>query len=132
MHGVVAVFHEHSEELAELHGESYASTWTQAIHVLAASLPRWHIGCAPVAGKNLAFFKVDVNRMIPAAAGVLESPDFARTRCGRRGDPAIVGLQHGSTVCLHAPGIFVRWIGKVLGATAELKRPFPYHRDVRK
>ena len=93
MHGVVAVLHEHSVELAELHGQSYASTRTQAIHVLAAFFPRRHIGCAAVAGKDLAFFKVDVDRMVPARAGILQSPDFTRARCGRRGNPAIVGLQ---------------------------------------
>src|SRR5882724_10954409 len=98
MHGVVAVLHEHSVELAELHGESYASTRTQTIHVFAAFFPRRHIGCAAIAGKNLTLFKVDVNRMIPSCAGILQSPDFTGARCGRRGDPAIVSLQHGAAV----------------------------------
>src|ERR1051326_6221364 len=102
MHGVVAVLHEHSVELAELHGQSYASTRTQAIHVLTAFFPRRHISCAAVAGKDLAFFKVDVNRMVPTCASILECPDFTRARCGSSGNPSVVGLQHGAAVSLNA------------------------------
>ena len=131
MHGVVAMLHEHSVEFTELHGKGYASTWTKAIHVLAAFFPRGHIGCAAVAGEDLAFFKMDVDGVIPAGAGVLQRPDLPRARCGRRGDPAVIGLQHGSTICLDTPRIFIVRIGKALGSASEFKRPLTYHRDVR-
>ncbi len=131
MHCVVAMLHEHSEEFAELHGKSYASTWTQTIHVFAAFFPRRHIGCAAIAGKNLAFFKVDVDWVVPSCTGVLERPDFTRARCRGSGNPSIVSLEHGSTISLNAPGIFIRRISEVFCAAAELKRAFANHRDVR-
>src|SRR5215475_15384450 len=98
MHGVVAMLHEHSVELTELHGKGHASAWTETIHVLAAALPCRHIGCAAVAGQDLAFFKVNVDRMIPACAAILECPDLPRARRGCSGDPAVVGREHGAQI----------------------------------
>src|ERR1043166_1593339 len=122
MHGVVAVLHEHSVELTELHGEGYASARTQTIYVLAAALPRRHIGCAAVAGQNLAFFKVNVDRMVPAGAAILECPELACARSRRRSDPAVIGGQHCSGIGPHAPWILVSWIAGISGAAAKLKR----------
>src|SRR6185312_5136404 len=79
MHGVVAVLHEHAAPIAELHGQGYAASGTQAIHVLAAFFPGRNVRSFSVPGQDLAFFKVDVDRVIPAAATVLQRPDFTRS-----------------------------------------------------
>src|SRR5471032_2019428 len=90
MHGVVAVLHEHPRKLAELHGESHAAAWTKAIHVLPAALPWRYVVDASVAGQDLSLFEVDVDGVIPTAATVLESPDFAAAPFRSGSNPAVV------------------------------------------
>jgi len=53
---------------------------------------------AAVPGQYLAFFKVDVDWMIPAAATVLECPDFAGAKPLRRGETTKAGVQHWTIV----------------------------------
>src|SRR5690242_16334373 len=132
MHGVVAVLHEHSIEFTELHGEGYGSCRTQTIDVFAAALPRGHIRRAAIAGKNLAFFKVDVNRMVPTTAGIDERPDLARSGLRCCGNSAIVGGKHGSQISFNTPGILVSRIIGIYSAATELKSPLTHHRNLRK
>src|SRR5256885_3887752 len=77
VHRVVAVLHEHSAEVAELHGDGDAARGAEAVHVLAAALPRRHVAQAAIAGEDLAFLEVDVDRVIPATAAGLQGPDLA-------------------------------------------------------
>src|SRR5258708_35830683 len=74
--GVMAVLHVHAAPVAELHGQGYASPRTQTINVFAAFFPCGNVGGAAVAGQDLAFFEVDVDRVIPATATVDQGPDF--------------------------------------------------------
>src|SRR5471032_1637565 len=67
---VVAVLHVHAAPIAELQGDGDAAAGTQTINVLAAKFPRWYVAGAAVAGQDLAFFEVDVDRVIPTAATV--------------------------------------------------------------
>src|SRR5579864_6924222 len=103
VHCVVAVLHEHSTPVAELHGQGHASTRTQAIDVFAALFPSRNVSSATVAGKDLAFFKVDVDRVVPSAAAVLQSPDLTRSVTRSRGDTSPAGVQHLAIVGLYAP-----------------------------
>src|SRR6185437_14253276 len=80
-----------------------ASTRTQTINVLAALFPRRNIACAAVAGENPAFFKVDVDRVIPAAAAVLQRPDFTRAVARRRRDASPACVEHCALVGGNAP-----------------------------
>src|SRR5579864_144064 len=101
---VMAVLHEHAAPIAELHGDGDAAAWTQTIHVFAALLPRRHVRSAAVAGQDLAFFKVDVNGMVPSAATVLQCPHFARAVLRQRRDAAEAGVERCSgLVCFDAP-----------------------------
>src|SRR6478609_122584 len=104
---VMAVLHEHAAPIAELHGQGHASTRTQAIDVLAAFLPSRNVSSATVTGQDLAFFKVDVDRVIPTAATVLQCPHFAGTVGWGCGDTAEAGIQHLAVVGLHAPLTFL-------------------------
>src|SRR5881397_157762 len=78
VHGVMAVLHEHAAEVAELHRDRHGAAGMQAIHVLPPLLSGWNVGCASVPRQNLPLLEMDVNGMIPAAAAVLQRPDFTR------------------------------------------------------
>src|SRR6185312_6483360 len=104
MHGVVAVLHEHPAPIAELHGQSHASTRTQTIDVFAALFPCRDIAGAAIAGQDLAFFKVDVDWVIPSAATVPECPDFASAIFRSCRNASEAGIQHLAVIGLHAPG----------------------------
>src|SRR5260221_13989950 len=57
VHCVVAVLHEHSTPVTELHGGGYASTRTQTIDALAALLPGREVTAATVTGRARRVFK---------------------------------------------------------------------------
>src|SRR5437899_2430536 len=103
MHCVVAVLHEHATPIAELHGQSHASARTQTIHVLAALLPRRNVSSATVPGQDLAFFKVDVDRVVPSAAAVLQGPDFARAEGRSCGETTEAGIHHRAAIRGYSP-----------------------------
>ena len=84
VHSVVAMLHEHAAEVAELHSEGDTAPWPQPIDVLAALLPCRYVAGAAVAGEDLALLKVDVDRVIPAAAAIFQGPDFAGPVVRRR------------------------------------------------
>src|SRR5579859_1689463 len=109
----MAVLHEHAAPIAELHGQSHAAAGTQTIHVFAAFFPGRNVSSATVAGQDLAFFKVDVDRVIPSAAAVLQSPDLARSVTRSRGDTSPAGVQHLAVVGLYAP--WTRLIARASG-----------------
>src|SRR5690242_12648280 len=73
------------------------------IHILATLFPRRHVGSLAVAGQDLAFFKVDVDRVIPATATVLNGPDFARAVARRSRNAAPARVEHLVVVHLNAP-----------------------------
>src|SRR3989449_4379764 len=102
--GVVAVLHEHSAEVPELHGDLDASVRAQAIDVLAPFLPGRHVARAAVAFEDLPLLEVDVDRMIPAAAVVHQVPDLAGAEPRRRRDPPEVRVELVSAVRPDAPG----------------------------
>ncbi len=66
MHGVVAMLHKHAAPVAELHGDGHAAVFSQTVNILAASLRLRNVADAAVAGEDLAFFKVDVDRDGPS------------------------------------------------------------------
>src|SRR6478672_5010298 len=104
MNCVVAVLHKHAAPIAELHGDGYAAAWTQAIHVFAALFPGRNVSSATVAGQDLAFFKVDVNGVVPSAATVAEFPHLARAILRQSRDAAEARIERGpGIVCLDAP-----------------------------
>src|SRR5215831_2058538 len=117
MHRVVAVLHEHAAPIPELHGKSHASTRTQAIDVFAALFPGRNVSSATVAGQDLAFFKVDVDRVIPAAAAVLQRPDFTRSVTRSRRNASPTRVEHRATIGSNAPrsGLVTCTCGVVLG-----------------
>src|SRR5712691_6974855 len=105
VHGVVAVLHEHAAEVPELQRDGHTSPGAQTIDVFAALLPWRHVARTPVAGKDLAFLEVDVDRVIPATAAVLQRPDLARAHLGRRRNPPDARVQHRPVVVrFDAPG----------------------------
>src|SRR5947209_1561675 len=93
MNGVVAMLHEGSTPIPELHRKRDTSTGTKTIHVLSPSLPRRNLGRISIARQDLTFLEVDVNRVIPPAASVLQGPDLAGAvfRCGR--DSSKIGVE---------------------------------------
>src|ERR1700756_1768662 len=103
VNGVVAVLHVHSTPVTELHGQGHASTRPQAVHVFTTLFPSRHIGCAAVTGKDLTFFKVNVNRVIPSTTSILQGPDFTSAELRRRGNTAKAGIQGLSTIHSNAP-----------------------------
>src|SRR4051812_9180774 len=134
VHRVVAVLHEHSAEVAELHGEGHAARRTEPVDVLAALLPRRHVRGAAVPGEDLAFLEVDVDRVIPSAAAVLDRPDLASPVLGSSRDAAEVGVQHPVVVGLDAPRSEegADRVVRVLASTqAELEHALTHHRDLR-
>src|SRR3954470_1759705 len=134
VHRVVAVLHEHSAEVAELHGEGHAARRTEPVDVLAALLPRRHVRGAAVAGEDLAFLEVDVDGVIPSAAAVLDRPDLASPVPGSSRDASEVGVQHPVVVGLHAPRSEegADRVVRVLASTgAELEHALTHHRDLR-
>src|ERR1051326_3503603 len=135
VNSVVAMLHEHAAEIAELHGQSDAAARTQSINILAALLPCRYVGSTAVPRQNLAFFKMDVDRVVPATASVLESPDFARPELGRSRDASIVGVERAPLiVSLNAPGAKEcrhRIVGCLVSAASELENPFPCDGDIR-
>src|SRR6185312_124904 len=98
VHRVMAVLHEHAAKVAELHGQCHAAAWTQTIYVLPSLLPSRNITGASVSSEDLAFFKVDVNGMVPSASTVLQSPDFARAETRRRGNASVIGVSSEALV----------------------------------
>ena len=76
MHGVVAVLHKHAAPVAELHGNGHCAILFQTVNILAASLRLRNVAEAAVAGEDLAFFKVDVDRVVPVKAS-FQDPDLA-------------------------------------------------------
>src|SRR5262245_40765710 len=104
MHGVVAVLHEHAAPVPELHGNGDTAAGAEAVDILAATLPQWDVTGFPIAGENLTLLKVDVDRVIPATATVLQCPDLARPVFRRCRDATEVRSEHGAAIGLHAPG----------------------------
>src|SRR5436309_517021 len=98
-----------------------------------------------MAGKNLGFFKVHVNRVVAVEASC-QAPNPTGAELGRRCDPAKVGLKRcsfadrpgaaGVVICAYTPNTSVRigsnWIVSGLaGALVELKVPLPGYRNGR-
>src|SRR6476620_5002477 len=92
MHGVVAMLHEHAAPVTELHGDGDSATLFQPVNIFAASLCLRNVGEAAVAGKDLPFFKVDVDWVVPVEAS-FEDPYLAGAELRRRRDPAEIGLE---------------------------------------
>src|SRR3954453_22709142 len=121
MLSVVAVLHVHAGELPELHRQRNFAAGLQPVDVFAAPLCQRHIAQTAIASENLAFFEVDVDGVIPAAATVLEMPDFTRSRLWHSGEPAEVGREALAAVGLDRPGSVIR-----RAAAAELEGAFPW------
>src|SRR5437660_2022120 len=68
VYGVVAVLHEHAAPVTELHGQGHAAAGPQTVDVFTALLPCRNVARTAVPGQDLAFFKVNVDGVIPAAA----------------------------------------------------------------
>src|SRR5207302_6784855 len=77
MGGVVAVLHEHSAPIAELHRERDASVRAEPIHVLAALLPRRDVISTAHTGQDLTFFDMEVDRLIRIASIVDQLSEYA-------------------------------------------------------
>src|SRR5207237_9430564 len=92
VHRVMAMLHEHAAPVAELHGNGDGAGRTQAIHVLAPSLPGREGRGASVAREHVTFLEVNVDRMVPAAAA-LERPDFPGAESRRRRYTAVIGRE---------------------------------------
>src|SRR5438309_7833715 len=136
MHRVVTMLHEHAAPVTELHGQGYASTRTQTVHIFAALLPCRNVAGTAVPGQDLAFFEVDMDRVIPASATVLQRPDFTRAELGRSRDTSEISLLHAQIVSAHAPVTRAvvsrgRVVGGLLGATAKLEGTLRSHRNGR-
>src|SRR5262249_3257946 len=102
--------------------------------ILAATLPQWDVTGFPIAGENLTLLKVDVDRVIPATATVLQCPDLARPVFRRCRDATEVRSEHGAAIGLHAPGAKGTRngvIGGLAGATPEFEDPLPRHGNFR-
>src|SRR5215472_15488126 len=113
MHGVVAVLHEHPAPIAELHADDHVPVHAQAVDVLAAALRRRRR--LSVAGDDLAFFKVDVDGMVPIES-TLQSPLLGGCESGLRRDAPEVGLQRAASAGAAAGTVVVG--GNAPGATA--------------
>src|SRR5260370_30436816 len=110
MHGVVAVLHEHPAPIAELHPDDHVAVRTQAIDILTSALRRrWRLS---IPGDDLAFFKMDVNGVVPVKSA-LQGPLFRSGESWLRRDAPEVRLPRASStgaatrtgvVGGHAPG----------------------------
>src|SRR5712671_2995953 len=148
--GVVAVLHEHPAEVAELHGDGDAPTGAEPVDVLASLLPGRHRVRIAVAVEDLPLLEVDVDRVVPAAAAVLQVPDLAGAVAGPGRDAAVVGVERPTLVVrLDAPRSDERrhfspaarlrrnerravvGEGGLVRAAVELERPGPRDRDSR-
>src|SRR5215510_12553170 len=96
VHGVVAVLHEHPTPVAELQRDVNGAVGAQPPDVLAALLPGRDVRRFAVASQRLALLEVDVDRVVPTTAAVLQVPDLACTVAGRRRYPAEVGGESSS------------------------------------
>src|SRR5436190_21314375 len=103
MYGVVAMLHEHAAPVAELHGQGDAASRPQAVDVFASCFPGRNVGSASVAGKDLPFLKVNVDRVVPAAAGIRECPYLARAKLRGSGDTGKVRVESGPAVSGNSP-----------------------------
>src|SRR5882672_6025594 len=103
VHGVVAVLHEHPAEVAELHGDRDAPSRAKPIDILASPLRGRDGVRISVAVEDLALLEVDVDRVVPSAAAVLQDPRLAGAVSGRGRDAAIVRVEHLTVVRLDAP-----------------------------
>src|SRR5437879_7023108 len=99
----MAMLHDHAAPVAELHGNGDGAGRTQAIHVLAPSLPGRDVRGAAVAREHLPFLEVNVDRMVPAAAA-LERPDFPGAESRRRRYTAVIGREGRAAIGRDAPG----------------------------
>src|SRR5260370_30606795 len=94
MHGVVAVLHEHPAPIAELHPDDHVAVRTQAIDILTSALRRrWRLS---IPGDDLAFFKMDVNGVVPVKSA-LQGPLFGSCESWLRRDAPEVRLQRASS-----------------------------------
>src|SRR5215813_15553434 len=97
------MLHEHAAPIAELHRQGDASSRAQPVDILAALLPGWNVCGASIASQDLSFFKMNMNGMVPAAAGIHQGPYFTRTEARRRGDTAKVRIQPDAAVGAYSP-----------------------------
>src|SRR5437879_6105058 len=104
MCGVVAVLHEHPSKVPELQRDRDVTARAQPPDVLPAALRCRDIARLAVAGEGLALLEVDVDRVIPATAAVIQVPDLARAGARRRRDPPEVRSELGAAVGPDAPG----------------------------
>src|SRR3954469_11017593 len=104
MLSVVAVLHVHARELTELHGQRNFAAGLEPVHVLPAPLCQRHIAQTAIASENLAFFEVDVDGVIPAAAAVLKMPYLAGARLRHGREAAEVGRETLAAIRLDCPG----------------------------
>src|SRR5689334_6729787 len=133
MDSIVAMLHEHAAPVAELHGQGHAATWPQTVDIFASGFPGRDVGSASVAGKDLPFFKVDMDRVVPAAAGIGERPYLACAEFWRGGNAAKVRVESVSSVRGNSPGAGSCGNGVhagLCGITAKFKGTFPGHWNV--
>src|SRR5215470_5132420 len=77
---------------------------------------------------------MDVDRMIPASAVILQSPDLASAVLWGRGDPPEVRVELVSIIRPDAPGPAKRRdgvVGRLVGAVSEHERSLPGDGDLR-
>ena len=118
---VVAVLDIGTCELAEanchLHHRAAVGLRADAIDVLAGvAFPDRRRPA--VAGENLPFLEVDMNRVAPASAVALDAPDFPRAHLRGSGNALDVGGEAIAAIGLDRPRRFVR-----AATAAELERP---------
>src|SRR5260370_5075687 len=94
MNGVVAVLDEHPAPIAELHPDDEVGVRKQAIDILRSALRRrWRLA---IPGDDLAFFKMDVNGVVPVKSA-LQGPLFGSGESWLRRDAPEVRLQRASS-----------------------------------
>src|SRR5262245_26295886 len=109
--GVVAVLHEHPAPVSELQRDGDAAVRPEPIDVLASPFPRRHLVGTSVASEDLALLEMNVDRVIPATAVILQSPDLASAVLWGGGDPPEVCIELVSIIRADSPGAAKRCDG---------------------
>src|SRR5260370_17548147 len=122
----MAVLDEHPRKFAVLHGHGDSAARMESINILATALPRRHIAETSVASEDLAFFEMNVNRVIPTSPAIDKCPDLASAHLGRSRNLVVVGREALATISSDRPRSVVCAVG-----SSELESAFPSHRNLR-